>query len=99
MPTISKKHSVSKIAEKTNNPRTLTKTIVQHFLNEITAELGKNNRLEFRDFGVFEVRERRARVAQNPKTMEKVEVPATNVVKFKAGRALKEQLNRDLNLE
>ena len=39
------------------------------------GELGQGNRLEFRDFGVFEIRERAARIAQNPKTMEKVRVP------------------------
>ena len=99
MPTISKKHLISKVAEKTNNPATPTTSVVQHFLNEITVELGKNNRLEFRDFGVFEVRQRKARVAQNPKTMEKVVVPAKNVVKFKVGRAMKENLNRVVNVE
>ena len=42
---------------------------------EQLVELGKGNRLEFRDFGVFDVRERAERVAQNPKTLERVQVP------------------------
>jgi nucleoid DNA-binding protein len=48
--------------------------------------------LEFRDFGVFETRTRAARVAQNPKTLERVEVPAKRTVKFKMGRLMKENL-------
>jgi len=52
----------------------------------------KNNRLEFRDFGVFETRTRAARTAQNPKTLERVEVPAKRTVKFKMGRLMKQNL-------
>ena len=54
----------------------MVKEILQAFLDEIIGELSLGNRLEFREFGVFEVRERRARRAQNPRTLEKVEVPA-----------------------
>ena len=93
MPTITKKDFVNRIAETTQCKNILVKTVVQQFLDEITTELSKNNRLEFRDFGVFEVRERAARRAQNPKTMEPVEVPAKRVVKFKAGRGMREGMN------
>ncbi|MBN2269162.1 MAG: HU family DNA-binding protein [Sedimentisphaerales bacterium] len=86
---------MNKIAESTNTPRTTTKRIVQCFLDEVIAELAKDNRLEFRDFGVFDVRLRAARSAQNPKTMEPVQVPPKRVVKFKIGRALKVKLNGD----
>ena len=55
-------------------------------------ELGKGNRLEFRDFGVFEIRERAARRAQNPKTLEQVDVPARRTVKFKTGRLMKNKV-------
>ena len=55
--------------------RVIVKNITQQFLDEIIAELGRSNRLEFRDFGVFECKQRAARVAQNPKTMERVMVP------------------------
>ncbi len=67
--------------------------MVQHFLQEIIAELTLNNRLEFRDFGVFEPRIRQARTAQNPKTLEKIHVPAKREVKFKMGRMMKKRLN------
>jgi len=67
--------------------------VVQQFLDEIVSELVKNNRLEFRDFGVFEVRQAAPRTAQNPKTLEPVRVPAKRVVKFKMGRRMGEKLN------
>ena len=92
MATITKKELIDRIAERTQAKRVLVKQIIQEFLNEITAELCKNNRLEFRDFGVFETREKAARVAQNPKTLERVEVPAKRTVKFKMGRSMKESL-------
>jgi integration host factor subunit beta len=58
----------------------------------MTAELCKDNRLEFRDFGVFETRTRAQRIAQNPKTLARVEVPAKKTVKFKIGRMMKDRL-------
>ena len=68
----------------------ITKSIIQMFLDEIIGELSRGNRLEFRDFGVFEVKSRRARRAQNPRTLEKVQVPPKRVVKFKVGRVMRE---------
>lgn len=93
MSTITKKELIDQIAEKTQAKRVLVKCIIQAFLNEITSELCKGNRLEFRDFGVFETRTRAARVAQNPKTLERVEVPAKRTVKFKMGRLMRENLS------
>lgn len=92
MSTITKKELVDRIAEVTQAKRGVVKSIVQAFLDEIVTELGKENRLEFRDFGVFETRTRAARMAQNPKTLERVEVPAKRTVKFKMGRLMKERL-------
>ncbi|MHC4677681.1 MAG: HU family DNA-binding protein [Planctomycetota bacterium] len=60
---------------------------------KIISELAKGNRLEFRDFGVFETVTRAARMAQNPKTLEQVHVPAKQAVKFKMGRLMKQKLN------
>ena len=93
MSTISKKELVDRIADKNKVKRITVKTVIQQFLDEITIELSKNNRIEFRDFGVFEVKERAARKAQNPKTLEPVFVPAKRTVKFKEGRLIKEKLN------
>lgn len=88
--TVTKKELVARIAEKTRQTKVVAKDIIQMFLDEIIDELSRGNRLEFREFGVFEVKERAARRAQNPRTLEKVEVPAKWVVKFKVGRLMKE---------
>ncbi len=76
--------------------KVLVKDVVQSFLDKITEELAKGNRLEFREFGVFEVKERAARQAQNPRTLEKVQVPPKRVVKFKVGRKMREMVEKGL---
>ena len=94
MSTVSKKDLVDQIARRTGTRRGTVKAVVQHFLDEIVVELALNNRLEFRDFGVFEPRTRQARTAQNPKTLERVHVPAKRTVKFKMGRKMHKRLNK-----
>jgi len=97
--TITKKELIDRIAEKTGQKRVVVKMIVQSVLDEVVNDLGEGKRLEFRDFGVFEVRERKARIAQNPKTLERVEVPSKWSVRFKAGRLMRqatEQLGQRL---
>ncbi len=89
MSTITKKELIDRIADTTQEKRIVVKKIVQTFLDEIVDELSKDNRLEFRDFGVFETRDRASRMAQNPKTLERVEVPSKRTVKFKMGRMMK----------
>jgi len=93
MSTITKKDLIDRIAESTQAKRVLVKATVQNFLDEAISELAKGNRLEFRDFGVFETKTRAARTAQNPKTLGQVNVPAKRVVKFKAGRLMIQKLN------
>ena len=93
--TITKKELVARIAEKTNQTKVVAKDIIQMFLDEIITELSRGNRLEFREFGVFEIKERAARKAQNPRTLEKVDVPAKRVVKFKVGRLMKERVGAE----
>ncbi len=92
MQTITKKEMVDRIADLTRNKRVVVKEILQAFLDEIITELGRGNRLEFRDFGVFESKQRAARVAQNPKTLQRVHVPPKRTVKFKVGRLMKQKL-------
>src|SRR6201996_3983542 len=92
MGTITKKELIDRIADNAAQRRVQVKKIVQQFLDEIVNELGKSNRLEFRDFGVFETKLRKARKAQNPKTLEPVEVPEKRTVKFKVGRLMKQRL-------
>lgn len=95
MSTTSKKELVDRIAEKTQSKRVTVKAVVQQLLDEITTELARNNRLEFRGFGVFEPRTRKARNAQNPKTLEKVHIPAKRKVRFKMGRMMRKRLKME----
>jgi integration host factor subunit beta len=92
MATITKKELIDRIADSSGQKRVQVKRVVQQFLDEIVNELGKGNRLEFRDFGVFETKLRKARRAQNPKTLEPVAVPEKRTVKFKVGRLMKQKL-------
>ena len=93
MATITKKELIDRIADNSGARRVQVKKVVQQFLDEIVSELGKGNRLEFRDFGVFETKIRKARKAQNPKTLEPVAVPEKRTVKFKVGRLMKQRLS------
>jgi integration host factor subunit beta len=93
MQTITKKELIDRIAEGSAHKRVVVKKIIQKFLDEIIDELGRGNRLEFRDFGVFESKQRAARTAQNPKTLERVSVPSKRTVKFKVGRLMKIRLS------
>jgi integration host factor subunit beta len=98
MHTVTKKELVDQIADQTSEKRVAVKKIVQSFLDAVIDELGHGNRLEFRDFGVFETKERAARVAQNPKTLQRVQVPPKRTVKFKAGRLMKQKLQEGIKV-
>jgi integration host factor subunit beta len=90
--TVTKKDLVNRIADQTGQTKVIVKEILQRFLDEIVDELSVGNRLEFREFGVFEVRRRAARRAQNPRTLEKVHVPSKRIVKFKVGRTMRDRV-------
>jgi len=93
MGTVTKKELIDRITESTGVRRLDVKRVVQEFLDQVTHNLADGNRLEFRDFGVFEVRERASRVAQNPRTLERVTVPPKRTVRFKAGRLMRDTLD------
>ncbi len=93
MATVTKKELIDRIADGESCKRSLVKRVIQTFLDNIVEELANGNRLEFRDFGVFESKVRASRQAQNPKTLDKVRVPSRRTVKFKVGRSMKERLH------
>lgn len=97
MHTVTKKELVDRIAVDLDVKRVTVKNVVQRFLEEIIEELGAGNRLEFRDFGVFETRERAPRIARNPRTAERVPVPKKRTVKFKVGRLMKVKLQENID--
>ena len=88
-----KKDLIDRIAEATDTKQVVVRAVVQQFFDEIISELAKGSRIEFRDFGVFEPKATPARTAQNPKTLEKVAVPAKRRVVFKPGRLMREGVN------
>lgn len=90
---ITKKDLVDMIMDQTGHKRPFVREIIQEFLDAIVSELTSGKRIELRDFGVFEVKYRAPRKAQNPKTLEPVNVPAKNSVKFKPGRLMKDQVD------
>lgn len=92
MNTITKRDLVQRISENTKVQQQKAKEVIQGFLDEIIAELASGNRLEFRDFGVFEPKSKAPRTARNPRTGARIEVPEKVTVKFKAGRMMKEKM-------
>lgn len=95
MRTITKKELVNRISTETGITKVVAKDVIQKFLDLMIEELAAGNRLEFREFGVFETKERAARRAQNPRTLEKVQVPAKRIVKFKVGRMMRKKVSGD----
>ena len=94
MATITKQDLVDRISDQLGCRKLDTRKIMQRFLEEITEELSRRNRLEVREFGVFEIKHRAPRKARNPQTGDTVDVPAREVVLFKPGRKLKELAER-----
>lgn len=68
--------------------------LVEIFFEEIARRLEEGGRVELRGFGAFSTRKRKARTGRNPRTGEPVEVPAKSVPYFKAGKEIRERLNR-----
>lgn len=95
---MTKKEIVKKISEEIGLTQLKTKDIVQRTLDAIIATLVTEGRIELRNFGVFEVKQRAPRKARNPRTGDKVFVPAKNVVTFKPGKEM-EELARKMNSE
>jgi integration host factor subunit beta len=87
---MTKAELVEKVANKINLTKKETEGIVSIIFQSITDSLTEGDKVELRGFGSFRIRERNARVGRNPKSGEKVEVPAKKVPFFKAGKELRE---------
>lgn len=90
--TITKKDIVRQISEKIGETQLKTKEIVQQTFDAIVDTLMETGRIELRKFGVFMVKQRKARKARNPQTGDAVEVPPKFVVTFKPGRIMEERV-------
>lgn len=92
--TLTKRDLVMRIANETGFIQQDVYEIIQKTLDYITESLGKGENIEFRNFGVFEVQDRKARIGRNPnKPTETVTIPPRKVVKFKAGKVMKEMIS------
>ena len=95
---MTKKEIVKQISERANLTQLKTKEIVQWTFDAIVETLVSEGRIELRNFGVFAVRKRKPRKARNPRTGEKVQVPAKLVVTFKPGREMEERVGQLKNV-
>jgi integration host factor subunit beta len=94
---VTKKEIVKQISERLGLTQLKTKEIVQKTFDAIIDTLLSERRIELRNFGVFEVKRRKPRKARNPRTGERVDVEAKNVVTFKPGKEMEERV-RQLDL-
>ena len=88
---MTKRDLVTRISLETGLVQQDVYAVVQKMLDYITEGLVAGEHIEFRDFGVFEVHVRKARIGRNPNKPERtVQIPARKVVKFKPGKKMKE---------
>jgi integration host factor subunit beta len=89
---VTKKDIVRTIAEQIDLPQLRTRVLVQRTFEALIEALVRDGRVELRNFGVFQIKQREARLARNPKTGEPVPVRAKNVVTFKPGKEMEERV-------
>src|SRR3954454_7993499 len=95
---VTKKEIVKQISERIGLTQLKTKEIVQQTFDAIVDTLLEVGRIELRNFGVFEVKQRKARKARNPRTGQRVDVPPKNVVTFKPGKEMEERVRQMTNV-
>jgi integration host factor subunit beta len=95
---VTKKEIVKDIADHLGLTQLKTKEIVQKTFDAIVETLVEQGRIELRNFGVFEVKQRAARKARNPRTGDRVDVPPKNVVTFKPGKKMEELVRKMTNV-
>jgi DNA-binding protein HU-beta/integration host factor subunit beta len=91
---VTKKEIVKQISERIGLTQLKTKDIVQQTFDAIVDTLIEVGRIELRNFGVFEVKMRKARKARNPRTGERVDVEPKKVVTFKPGKEMEDRVRR-----
>jgi len=91
---VTKKEIVKQISDRLGLTQLKTKEIVQQTFDAIVETLLEDGRIELRNFGVFEVKQRKARKARNPRTGERVDVPPKFVVTFKPGKEMEERVRQ-----
>lgn len=85
---------VKAIAEKTDSTKKAAEEALNAFVEVVSNELKKGGKVQLVGFGTFETRKRAARKGRNPQTGEEIKIPATTAPAFKAGKALKDSVNK-----
>ena len=85
---------IAAIAAKTGDTKKGAEASVNAFVDVITDALAKGDKVQLVGFGSFEVRKRAARKGRNPRTKEEIKIPASKAPVFKAGKALKDLVNK-----
>lgn len=91
---MNKKELIAAMAEKAGMTQADAGNALKAFTEAVTEELKQGGKVQLVGFGTFEVAERDARTVRNPRTNEQIEVPASKMPKFKAGKALKDIVNQ-----
>lgn len=90
---MNKTELVAAMAEQTNLSKKDAEAALKAFIDVVSEELKKGEKIQLVGFGTFEVSERAAREGRNPQTGETMEIKASKTPKFKAGKALKDMMN------
>lgn len=90
---MNKTELVAAMAEKTELSKKDAEKALKAFVDVVSEELSKGEKIQLVGFGTFEVAERPARDGRNPRTGEAMKIPASKNPKFKAGKALKDAVN------
>ena len=85
---------IAAIAAKTGDTKKVAEVSVNAFVDVVTETLKKGDKVQLVGFGSFEVRKRAARKGRNPQTKEEIKIPASKAPVFKAGKALKDLVNK-----
>lgn len=83
---------IAKVAKKTNSSQAMTGKVIDSALNEIRVLLGKGGSISFTGFGSFSVSRRAKRKGRNPQTGREMNIPATKVARFRAGKGLRDSV-------
>jgi integration host factor subunit beta len=95
-PTLTKADLIEEVLRVTELPRKESESIVETIFESIIEALQKGDKIEIRGFGSFRTRQRRGRIGRNPKTGEKVDVPAKKIPFFKPSKELKDFVNNSV---
>ena len=85
---------IAKIAEESKLTKKAAETALDAFVTSVEGALKKGEKVQLVGFGTFEVRQRAARKGRNPQTKAEIKIPASKAPVFKAGKALKELVNK-----